>query len=109
MNRTEAMKAARQHVYMNRFGAQWIVVSPWRMTDVSGPVTESVPTWWDRALDICAEGKTELALVLLGWSEREAEMAAQWYNTGRFEDRVRQALAEPGEWTANPGLGRTGV
>ena len=68
-NKTAAMKIAKSHVRIYRIGAGWVLVTPYNVNDLDGPVQESHQMDYQmargqRALSVCW-----LAMRLMGYSD----------------------------------------
>lgn len=69
MNKTAAMKTAKSHISMYRSGTGWVLVTPYKHTDLGGAVQEShqMDYWMarsERTRSVCW-----LALKLMGYQD----------------------------------------
>ena len=69
MNKTAAMKIAKSHISMYRSGTGWVLVTPYKVTDLDGAVyeTHQMNYWMARAERARAVGW--LTLKLMGYQD----------------------------------------
>ena len=93
ISRTAAIREARRHISIGAQGRGYVIYSPWRWDDPTGPNTASQEYTWSKARAECTRMQAQFALGLMGVDREDAWIGvarAQGDGIGNLGDIVAE-------------------